>query len=113
MTGSTGWAFAPAWLCAWQIITEPPAPWQLGLTNPTENRMPGQVTSFAHNQGGRQAGVLLQGRAFIAVAGNGEQPGEILAIPMLPQSWYVIEPGCWHAVVQEANTNCAWAGFQD
>ena len=42
-------------------ITEPPAPWQLGLTNPTPERMPGQVTHFARNVGGRQAGVLLQG----------------------------------------------------
>lgn len=83
--------------------------WQLGLTNPCPDRMPGQVAEFARNRGGRQAGTLLQGAAVLALGGRGEAPGEICALPMLPQTWYVIEPGCWHAVVQSHGTICAWA----
>ena len=83
--------------------------WQLGLTNPSPDRMPGQVVDFARNRGGRQAGTLLQGAAVLALGGRGDAPGTICALPMLPQTWYVIEPGCWHAVAQSHGTICAWA----
>jgi cytidylate kinase len=83
--------------------------WQLGLTNPTPDRQPGSTTHFARNAGGRQAGTLCQGNAVIALAGRGEHPGHVVALPMLPQTWYIIEPGCWHAVVQQTGTICAWA----
>lgn len=83
--------------------------WQLGLTNPTPDRQPGTTTAFARNRGGRQAGTVCQGNAVIALAGCGEHPGHVVALPMLPQTWYVIEPCCWHAVVQQPGTICAWA----
>ncbi len=83
--------------------------WQLGLTNPSPDRLPGSTTHFARNHGGRQAGTLAQGMAIIALAGRGDQPGRVVALPMLPQTWYVIEPGCWHAVIQTPGTICAWA----
>ncbi|HAT11730.1 MAG TPA: (d)CMP kinase [Planctomycetes bacterium] len=83
--------------------------WQLGLSNPSPGRMPGQVDDFTRNQGGRQAGTVLQGAAILALGGRGEAPGRIDALPMLPQTWYVIEPGCWHAVIQSRGTICAWA----
>lgn len=83
--------------------------WQLGLTNPSPGRMPGQVVDLTRNRGGRQAGVLVQGQAVLVLAGRGEEPGEISALPMLPQTWYVIEPGAWHAVIQAHGTICAWA----
>ena len=83
--------------------------WQLGLTNPTPDRQPGTTTAFARNHGGRQAGTLAQGYAVLAFAGRGDHPGHVMALPMLPQTWYVIEPGCWHAVVQQPGTICAWA----
>lgn len=84
-------------------------PWKLGLTNPTPERMPGTVHSFARNRGGRQAGVVCQGRAVLCLAGRGDRPGHINALPMLPQTWYAIEPGAWHAVIQSPGTICAWA----
>jgi len=84
-------------------------PWQLGLTNPSPDRLPGAIAEFARNRGGRQAGVLCQGRAVIVLAGRGEEPGEVVALPMLPQTWYVLEPGAWHAVAQMPGTICAWA----
>jgi cytidylate kinase len=83
--------------------------WQLGLTNPEMARMPGQTTDFTRNQGGRQAGVICQGRAVLALAGRGAAPDHVVALPMLPQTWYVIEPGAWHAVIQAHGTICAWA----
>lgn len=86
-----------------------PEPWQLGLTNPVPDRLPGQTKALACNHGGRQAGVLLQGRAVLVLAGRGSSPGEPVALPLLPQTWYVIEPGAWHAVVQIPGTICAWA----
>lgn len=85
------------------------AGWQLGLTNPVPERMPGQVVDLTRNRGGRQAGTLLQGAAVLVLAGRGEAPGTITALPMLPQTWYVIEPGAWHAAVQDHGTICAWA----
>ncbi len=90
-------------------VSNPPAPWQLGFTNPTPQRLPGQVTHYARNAGGRQAGVLCQGRAVIVLAGTEDTPTLPIALPMLPQTWYVIEEGVWHAVVQESGTICAWA----
>ena len=83
--------------------------WQLGLTNPTPDRQPGTTTAFARNHGGRQACTICQGNAVIALAGRGDHPGHVVALPVLPQTWYVIEPGCWHAVVQQPGTICAWA----
>jgi hypothetical protein len=64
---------------------------------------------LACNSGGRQAGTLCQGRAVLVLAGKGSEPGRPVALPILPQSWYVIEPGSWHAVVQEPGTVLAWA----
>lgn len=92
-----------------RVVEGDSAGWQLGLTNPSPDRMPGQVLEFVRNRGGRQAGTLLQGAAVLALGGRGEAPGVICALPMLPQTWYVIEPGCWHAVVQSHGTICAWA----
>lgn len=83
--------------------------WQLGLTNPTPERMPGTTVSLTRNTGGRQAGTLVQGAAVIALAGKGDHPHHVSALPMLPQTWYVIEPGAWHAVIQVPGTICAWA----
>ncbi|MCS6970111.1 MAG: (d)CMP kinase [Planctomycetota bacterium] len=83
--------------------------WQLGLSNPSPDRMPDGVADFTRNHGGRQAGTVLQGMAILALGGRGEDPGRIDALPMLPQTWYIIEPGCWHAVIQEHGTICAWA----
>jgi cytidylate kinase len=85
------------------------AGWKLGLTNPSPERLPGGVTAFARNRGGRQAGTVLQGAAVLALAGRGDAPGPVVALPMLPQTWYVIEPGAWHAVVQAHGTICGWA----
>jgi cytidylate kinase len=85
------------------------AGWQLGLTNPSPNRVPGQVRDLTRNRGGRQAGTVLQGAAVLALAGRGDAPGPVVALPMLPQTWYVIEPGAWHAVIQQHGTICAWA----
>lgn len=86
-----------------------PGGWQLGLTNPIPERMPDGVRSLARNRGGRQAGTVLQGQALLCLAGRGEKPGHVVALPMLPQTWYVIEPGAWHAVIQAHGTICAWA----
>jgi cytidylate kinase len=83
--------------------------WQLGLTNPTAERMPGGTADLTRNRGGRQAGVLVQGRAVLVLAGRGAAPGQVDALPILPQTWYVIEPGAWHAVIQDHGTICAWA----
>ncbi len=83
--------------------------WSLGLTNPTPDRMPGTIESFTRNGGGRQAGVVCQGKAVLCLAGRDDRPHHINAIPMLPQTWYVIEPGAWHAVIQAPGTICAWA----
>ncbi len=83
--------------------------WQLGLTNPTPDRMPGTTTTFTRNVGGRQAGTVVQGASVLALAGRGEHPTHVVALPMLPQTWYVIEPGAWHAAVQTPGTICAWA----
>ena len=88
---------------------DPGEGWQLGLTNPSNDRLPGSTTVFARNHGGRQACTLCQGNAVIAFAGRGDHPGHVLALPVLPQTWYVIEPGAWHAVVQQQGTICAWA----
>ncbi len=85
------------------------AGWQLGLTNPTPERMPGTTRSLTRNIGGRQAGTVLQGQALLCLAGLGENPGHVVALPMLPQTWYIIEPGAWHAVIQSHGTICAWA----
>ncbi|TVR40879.1 MAG: (d)CMP kinase, partial [Planctomycetota bacterium] len=85
-------------------IAIPPAPWQLGLTNPSPDRLPGATVDLARNHGGRQAGVLCQGQAVLVLAGRGEDPSYLLAMPLLPQSWYVIEPGTWHAVFQVPGT---------
>ena len=90
-------------------MVDPPGPWQLGLTNPSPDRLPQSITSLARNHGGRQAGVLCQGRAVLVLAGRDDLPGELTALPILPQTWYIIEPGCWHAVVQDPGTICAWA----
>lgn len=90
-------------------INDPPAPWQLGLTNPAPDRLPASCCRLARNHGGRQAGVILQGRAVLVLAGRGEHPGRVVALPLLPQTWYVIEPGAWHAVVQTPGTIGAWA----
>ena len=84
------------------------AGWQLGLTNPEPERMPETTRSLARNQGGRQAGTLVQGAAVLLLGGNGEHPHHLVALPMLPQTWYVIEPGAWHAVIQVQGTICAW-----
>lgn len=92
---------------------DPGEGWQLGLTNPTPDRQPGTTTAFARNHGGRQASTLAQGYAVLAFAGRGDHPGHVMALPMLPQTWYVIEPGCWHAVVQQPGTICAWAESRD
>jgi CMP/dCMP kinase len=83
--------------------------WQLGLTNPTSERMPGSTRSLTRNIGGRQAGTVLQGQAILCLAGMSENPTHIVALPMLPQTWYIIEPGAWHAVIQAHGTICAWA----
>jgi hypothetical protein len=83
--------------------------WQLGISNPSPDRMPGQVVDFTRNRGGHQAGVVVQGAAVLALGGRGEAPGRIDALPMLPQTWYVIEPDSWHAVIQAHGTICAWA----
>lgn len=83
--------------------------WQLGLTNPTPERLPEGTRTLTRNQGGRQAGVICQGQAVLALAGREESPGHVMALPMLPQTWYVIEPGAWHAVIQAHGTICAWA----
>jgi cytidylate kinase len=83
--------------------------WQLGLTNPIPERMPGSTRAFARNHGGRQAGTVLQGQAILCLAGRAPKPGHVVALPMLPQTWYVIEPGAWHAVIQAHGTICAWA----
>lgn len=83
--------------------------WQLGLTNPTPERMPGSTTTLTRNQGGRQAGTVCQGQAVLVLAGRAEHPGHVVALPMLPQTWYVIESGAWHAVIQAHGTICAWA----
>jgi cytidylate kinase len=83
--------------------------WQLGLTNPEPERMPESTRTLTRNHGGRQAGTVLQGAAILCLAGNGEHPHHIVALPMLPQTWYVIEAGAWHAVVQVQGTICAWA----
>ena len=91
------------------VHATPGSGWQLGLSNPSPDRLPGQTTVFARNTGGRQAGTLAQGQAIIALAGRGEHPTHVVALPMLPQTWYVIEPGCWHAVIQQPGTICAWA----
>lgn len=84
-------------------------PWQLGLTNPEDDRLPGSTRSLARNLGGRQAGTLVQGAAVMCLAGTSDHPHHIVALPMLPQTWYVIEPKAWHAVVQVQGTICAWA----
>jgi len=94
-------------------FTDPPAPWQLGLSNPCPDRLPGGTRELTRHHGGRQAGVLCQGRAVFVLAGRGERPGFPLALPMLPQTWYVIEPDSWHAVVQAPGTICAWAEASD
>jgi cytidylate kinase len=83
--------------------------WKLGLTNPSDGRIPGTVRDLTRNHGGRQAGTVVQGAALLLLAGRGEQHGPVVALPMLPQTWYVIEPGAWHAVVQAHGTICAWA----
>ncbi len=83
--------------------------WQLGLTNPSPERMPGSTHALARNAGGRQAAVVCQGRAVLVLAGRADKPGHVNALPMLPQTWYVIEPGAWHAVIQAHGTICAWA----
>jgi cytidylate kinase len=83
--------------------------WQLGLTNPAPDRLPDTTVDLTRNHGGRQAGTLVQGAAILCLAGRGDGPGELAALPMLPQTWYVIEPGAWHAVIQEHGTICAWA----
>ena len=85
------------------------AGWQLGLTNPSPERMPGTTNSCTRNIGGRQAGTVLQGHAVLCLAGTAENPGHVVALPMLPQTWYIIEPGAWHAVIQTHGTICAWA----
>jgi len=85
------------------------AGWQLGLTNPTPERMPGTTRSVTRNLGGRQAGTVLQGQAILCLAGTAEEPSHVVALPMLPQTWYIIEPGAWHAVIQSHGTICAWA----
>lgn len=85
------------------------AGWKLGLTNPTPDRLPGTIRAFTRNQGGRQAGVVCQGRAVLCLAGRDDRLHHINALPMLPQTWYVIEPGAWHAVIQTPGTICAWA----
>lgn len=84
-------------------------PWQLGLTNPSPGRTPETFADLARNRGGRQAGTVIQGMAVLVLGGRGRLPSNLVALPMLPQTWYVIEPGCWHAVVQEHGTICAWA----
>lgn len=84
-------------------------PWRLGLTNPEPERMPGTTRSLTRNHGGRQAGTVLQGAAILCLGGTGEVPHHLVALPMLPQTWYVLEPGSWHAVIQAQGTICAWA----
>ncbi|GEM_PF-640437 len=83
--------------------------WQLGLTNPAPDRMPGTTRSLTRNHGGRQAGTLVQGAAILCLAGRGPVPEHVVALPMLPQTWYIIEPESWHAVIQAHGTICAWA----
>jgi cytidylate kinase len=83
--------------------------WQLGLTNPSPERMPGSTRTCTRNIGGRQAGTVIQGQAVLCLAGTAEEPGHLVALPMLPQTWYIIEPGAWHAVIQAHGTICAWA----
>jgi CMP/dCMP kinase len=92
-----------------QVASGTDGAWQLGLTNPDPERMPGSTTTITRNHGGRQAGTLLQGAAILCLGGTGEHPHHIVALPMLPQTWYVIEPGAWHAVIQVQGTICAWA----
>lgn len=92
-----------------KVIDGDETPWQLGLTNPSPERMPATITSLARNHGGRQAAMLCQGMAVICLAGKAEKPGHISALPILPQTWYVIEPDAWHAVIQSPGTICAWA----
>lgn len=92
-----------------RVATGDSSGWQLGLTNPVPDRMPGAVVDLTRNHGGRQAGTVLQGSAVLVLAGRGDAPGTITALPMLPQTWYVIEPGAWHAAVQAHGTICAWS----
>ena len=51
-------------------------------------------------------------RAVLCLAGRGDKPGHIHALPILPQTWYVIEPGAWHALIQCPGTICGWAENQ-
>ena len=88
-------------------------PRKLGLTNPTPERMPGTVHTLTRNHGGRQAGVVCQGKAVLCLAGRDDRPHHINALPMLPQTWYAIEPETWHAVIQAPGTICAWAESAD
>ena len=90
-------------------ITGDGGSWQLGLTNPSPGRLPGGVHTLTRNHHGRQAGVVVQGAAVLVLAGRSDHPGHVVALPMLPQTWYVIEPESWHAVVQAHGTICAWA----
>jgi cytidylate kinase len=90
-------------------LADGPAGWQLGLTNPSPDRMPGSTRSATRNLGGRQAGTVVQGAAILCLAGRGAAPEHVVALPMLPQTWYIIEPGAWHAVIQAHGTICAWA----
>jgi len=71
------------------------------------------VHTLTRNHGGRQAGVVCQGKAVLCLAGRDDRPHHINALPMLPQTWYAIEPETWHAVVQAPGTICAWAESAD
>lgn len=97
---------SPGYVCVAGGMT---GEWELGLTNPVPDRMPGGVVDLTCNHGGRQAGTLIQGAAVLVLAGRGSAPDRLVALPMLPQTWYVIEPGAWHACVQIQGTVCAWA----
>ena len=46
---------------------------------------------------------------LLLIAGSGDKPGAVVPVPILPQTWYVIEPGAWHVVVQAPGTIAAWA----
>ena len=74
-------------------ISIPPAPWQLGLTNPSPDRTPTTTENFTRNAGGRQAGILCQGQAVLALGGRGDTPSNRRPAHATPN---LVRHRAWH-----------------
>jgi len=85
-------------------------PWRIELSRSAERHLPEHLAALTRCAGSRRAVLVSAGHAVLVAAGRDDRPGDLLVLPLEPGCWYQIEAGCWHALIQDADTLCAWVG---